>query len=481
MGLCLAALAGTPAGAQVTSVDVIPASVTIPVGARAELLASAYDARGGLVQDAQYRWTSSDPTIARVEPEPALPSVAYVIGVAVGVTTVEVRVGTVTKAVAVVVQGPQPVPQPPPPVVPQRQPDLPDTVMAAGVESRAMAAAARVRAFPFQSAPSCASAFVVGGGLVLTTYRAIRGADRVELEWAGRTLSEVQVAAYSVPNDLAVLRVTGPASTDSLPLASRVVDQQVVWAFGHPNCGAAESQRLRISGHAAGTASVRLSSSLPATFRGAPLVTQQGQVVAVAAADASAIAAPVAQDVTSEARTNLRLRALLTPDQVGRRENHLYGSLAITSGVAGTVARVTPLEAWQWAEAAAEGATPFTFTGPMGRYRIELVQNGQVRATTEAAVRPGELQPVTLTLPVAQAPGPAPARPVAQASAGGGGGFPVALVVLGVAAAGAGGYFLLAKGDETSSETCPSGTTGTPPNCTPITSGGSVRIRVPNP
>lgn len=467
-------------GAQVATIDVQPASLpNLPAGEQREVLALARDARGQDIFDATFRWTTSDPAVVRVEADATVPGLAIVTGIAAGVATIEVRAGNVTKAIAVNVVGQAQ----PTPVQPQARPELPDTVMAPGVADRAANLAARVRAFPFQTAPLCGSGFfVTGDGLLLTTYRAIRGADRLEIELEGQTVSNVQVAAYSTANDLAVLRLPGVSKADSLTPASGVVEETVVWAFGYPDCGSLTRTRLRVQGEqrVEGRSIVRLSDALTTAERGAPLLTQQGQVMAVAAGDATAVPAPQVADLLAQARTNVRLRALLSAQDVGRRENHLFGSLAISSGVAGTAARIRPLESWHWPELATEGATPFTFTGPAGRYRIELLQDGQVRSTSEAVVRAGEVDPVALQLPVAAGPPPAQ-QPPPQVAAGGGGGFPVALVVLGLAGAGAGAYFLLAGGDGG----CPEGTTGTPPNCTPISNGngepGSITISVPNP
>jgi hypothetical protein len=74
---------------------------------------------------------------------------------------------------------------------------------------------------------------------------------------------------------------------------------------------------------------------------------------------------------------------------------------------------------------------------------------------------------------------PAPAAPPTQVARGGGKKFPIAIVLGGLALAG-GGAALLLGGGGGGTETCPAGTTGTPPNCTPIATTGGITISVPN-
>jgi hypothetical protein len=464
----MAVLLVTPAPAQVADLTVQPVDVKMKVGETTEVLASAYDRQGNLVSGVQFNWTSNNPSVVTVEPDPAIPELAILTGVGPGLTLVELRVGNLTRSVPVLVEGPPQQQQPQPePVVPEARVTLPDTVMADGVENRARTLAARVRGFPFGVAPSCASgAFISQGGLLITTYRAIRGASRLEVEVAGQTTSDVQVAHYDVNRDIAILRVRGAAQADSLPFATDVQDNQVVWSFGYPDCGAITSKRMRVAAWENRPAgSLRLTMPLTAAEQGAALVTQMGELAGVAMGDATATAAPNANTLAVQARNNLRLQALLTPEEIGRRENHLFGSLAISSGVAGTLARVRPLEPWQWPGTQQQGLTPYTFSGPVGRYTVELIQNGQVVQSTTATVRAGFVENLALRPPVA----PQAQITVPQQK---GGGFPVALAVLGAAGAGAAVFFLTQSGGE---DIITDGTGGT------TTQPGSITIRVPNP
>lgn len=457
-----------PLEAQVADVQVQPVDIRVRVGETAEVLASAFDRQGNLVSGVTFSWSSSDPSVITVEVDQAIPELAILTGVSAGLALIELRVGNLTRSIPVLVQGPtqpaQPTPAQPTPV----QPALPDTVMAAGVGDRARNLAVRVRGFPFGVAPNCASgAFVGGQGLVLTTYRAIRGATRIEVEFGGRAAGDVLVAHYDRGRDLAVLLVPVTQPGDSLLVANDVVDDQVVWSFGFPDCGAITGKRMRVaaweqrpSGH------LNLTRSLTAAEQGAGLVTQTGLLAGLARGDQTAVPAPQLTQFVQQARDNARLQALLTPEDVGRRENHLFGSLAISSGVAGTMARVRPLEPWQWPETQQQGQTPFTFSGPTGRYTVELLQAGQVVQSATAVVQAGQVVDLALAAPVAAA------QPVAApAQAGGGGGFPWPIAVLGVAGAGAVAFFLTQKKED--------GTTTPPPP--PPSEPGSITIRVPNP
>ena len=181
------------------------------------------------------------------------------------------------------------------------------------------------------------------------------------------------------------------------------------------------------------------------------------------------------QTALDDARSNITAGRLRSPEDVARTENHLYGSFTVRTDATAATIRVTPLESWQWMALAREGAAPLTFTGPMGRYQVDLLMGGTSRASSMVLVTPGGNEAVTLNAPPAQvavtparpqpaAPQPAPTQPVAKK---GGGGAAVPLVILGLGGAGAGAYFLTKK-KTTDSTTTP-------------TTSGSISISVPNP
>jgi len=113
MTMAIAALAAAtpvPARAQdVAEVEVAPRTVTVAVGQRVEVLASAFDAGGDIVT-VPFRWVSSNPEVARVEADPNVAGVASITGVTAGIASVEARVGRRARSVAVqVIAGGQPV------------------------------------------------------------------------------------------------------------------------------------------------------------------------------------------------------------------------------------------------------------------------------------------------------------------------------------------------------------------------------------
>jgi hypothetical protein len=79
--------------------------VTLAVGERRELLATAFDARGDNVATANFVWVSSSPATVRVEADPSMPGIAAVIGVADGLANVEVRVGNKSASTVIQVSG----------------------------------------------------------------------------------------------------------------------------------------------------------------------------------------------------------------------------------------------------------------------------------------------------------------------------------------------------------------------------------------
>ena len=93
-------------GQQVAEVQLAPVAITLGVGERRELLASAYDARGDNLPTVTFVWTSTDPAVVLVEEDPSVPGVAILIGVGRGVASVEARVGGERASAAVQVVAP---------------------------------------------------------------------------------------------------------------------------------------------------------------------------------------------------------------------------------------------------------------------------------------------------------------------------------------------------------------------------------------
>ena len=85
----------------IAELQIAPSTVEIDVGAREGVLVSAYDASGNVVLSTDFRWTSSNPDVVRVEPDPTTPNIAYVVGVAPGVAQVSVASGATQAFLAV--------------------------------------------------------------------------------------------------------------------------------------------------------------------------------------------------------------------------------------------------------------------------------------------------------------------------------------------------------------------------------------------
>jgi len=107
-----------------------------------------------------------------------------------------------------------------------------------------------------------------------------------------------------------------------------------------------------------------------------------------------------------------------------------------------------------------------TFSGPMGRYRAQLLLGSQVRQTQEFTLNPAVTETLRLMQRVAAE---TPGEEQASVSAGGGG-FPVAIVALiGLAGAGAGAALLLSGGG---GNDCPAGQRWDGTRCVPTGSDG---------
>ncbi len=119
VALGLTGAAGASAQA-VAELEVLPPTVTLQVGQRQGVVATAYDARSNVLPSARITWSSTNLAVARVEPDTRQPGVAAVIGVAPGIASIEAesggRKGTVQVQVAGAGGVAPPVPQPGVPV-----------------------------------------------------------------------------------------------------------------------------------------------------------------------------------------------------------------------------------------------------------------------------------------------------------------------------------------------------------------------------
>lgn len=333
--------------------------------------------------------------------------------------------------------------------------------LAEPVRQRVFANTVALTATRFGSPGACGAGAFAAGNLVLTSYTAIRGAESIAALSTGTSLGDgIRVAAYDASANLAVL-VVPAARPDSLLPAATLVDGQALWGVGLAQCRTpGESRALLEEWSDRPAGALRLREALTGTVSGAPLVDHLGRFTGVAVSGTLAVPVRRALPLLETARRNVAARQTLTLADVARRESHLYGTLAITSDVAGAAARLTPLEAWHWTELATTGNAPFTFSGPVGRYRLEVTAPGVPVRAQEVIVRPGETVRVPLAL-----------RTVA---AGGTGGPPAVVkkagvprwvwVVAGVGAAGAAAAM--------------AGGGGPPGGTEPPTTGG-IRIVIP--
>jgi Tol biopolymer transport system component len=104
ISLSLSASVGALAQA-VAELEVLPPTVTLQVGQRQGVVATAYDARNNVLPNARITWSSTNLSVARVEPDPRQPGVATIIGVAAGIASIEAESGGRKGSVQVQVGG----------------------------------------------------------------------------------------------------------------------------------------------------------------------------------------------------------------------------------------------------------------------------------------------------------------------------------------------------------------------------------------
>jgi len=120
-----------------------------------------------------------------------------------------------------------------------------------------------------------------------------------------------------------------------------------------------------------------------------------------------------------------------------------------------------------------------TFSGPMGRYRAQLLLGSQVRQTQEFTLNPAVTETLRLMQRMAAE---TPGEEQASIRDGGGGGFPIAIVALiGLAGAGAAVGLLAGGGGngEPEPQTCPTGQRWDGTRCVPIVTTGGIIIAIP--
>ena len=432
-----------PAAAQVAEIQVLPPDLNLTVGEQATVVATLFDQRGSPITAAvQLTWVSTNLAVATVSFNPAAPGFATITAVSPGIAQIEAISGAIRSTpIVIVVQAPEIEQQ-------QAQPAVtPDSVLPADISTASLGLVARIEPYNFGFAQPCRVGGFVATNLLLTTYRAIRGADSIEVVLSGgrRVSTGVRIAAYDIPSDLAVLHVPVQRAGD-MTVGEDPQENDYVWVVGQPNCQTTQTMRARIAA-APSTGALTLSRSTALGQLGAPVINQAGEIVGVASQGSGAVRASDISSMATQARRNLATGSLLTALRVARAEQHVYGTVALRSNMTNATARIAPLEDWHWPELAQQNTLPFTFSGPQGRYRVELVASGAVQSSTTVTMEAGVANQLLLTpaiLAQQEAPVEEPQPPGAQISPeGGGGSGAIIAVVLLLAGGGAAAAFLL--------------------------------------
>ena len=322
------------------------------------------------------------------------------------------------------------------------QPVVPDSVLMP--ETEALLARSLVGVVPQgDGVGDCRLGFVAtSDGLVGTTYGAIRGAERVELRFSGdqRVDEGVQVAAYDVGRDLAVLKIPAVWAQDSLQVA-HAATSHFSWVVGLTDCRPGDISRIRL-GMLPETPNdlLTVAGEFTAAEQRGLLVDQAGEVLAIVRGPNTGFPASHLSELLDHARSRVAAGSLYTLRAVAERERHRIGYITLMSDLIGARARVTPLEEWQWAQSERTDTLPMVFVGPQGRYGVELLSGTEVVASREITVQPdvlGNVAHLAQDVPVQIA-----------AVSEGGGGFPWPVAVVGLLGGAAGVLLLVLSGDE---------------------------------
>ncbi|MEX2181627.1 MAG: trypsin-like peptidase domain-containing protein [Gemmatimonadaceae bacterium] len=285
--------------------------------------------------------------------------------------------------------------------------------LAADVRSRVARAIVPLNITRFGMPAACAAGVTAGGDkLVLTSYHAIRGADAIVAGGgAAGAPDAIRVAAWDVTANLAIL-VVPTAPSDTLPLTTTLTDGQALFGIGLAECRTANESRVLLDTWAGRpTGVLQLSTAPTLALAGSPLVDYQGTIAGIWAEGPSGVPAAVVTPLIARARVNIAARQLRTPQEVALAERHRYGAVVIAADVPTARIKVTPIEAWHWEGLIAEGAGPLTFSGPAGRYRVEVSAPDATTRTQEITIIAGERTRAAVSLrQVAGGPGVPAAR-----------------------------------------------------------------------
>ena len=442
-GFALALLAGPGSAQTPNEIQVLPANLSLPVNSADQVFATVFDERGTpILGGVRITWASNNVGVAVVTWDDSAPEFATVTAVSPGTAQIEARIGNLRSSIVVVevVVG---VPE----VEPIEIPALPDSVLPVEVSTVSVGTVARIEPHNFGFQQPCRVGGFVGANLLLTSYRAIRGADsiNVTLPSGGRVNSGVRVAAYDPAIDLVVLHVP-VQRTGEMSVGQDPARDDFVWVIGQPDCQATVLTPARIASAPLAGGQMALDQTTVLGQLGAPVINQAGEIVGVAVGGTAAARAADIATLVSQARRNLGAGSLVTALEVATAEQHTYGSVAFRSNLLDGVARITPLETWHWPELARQSQLPITFAGPEGRYQVEFLSSGAVQSTTTVTIQPGVATQLLL-VPTAIAPAgpeePPPPPPGAEIEpAAGGGGSVLPFVLLGLAGAGAAAFLL---------------------------------------
>ncbi len=415
---------------QVATVEVFPDNIALELGERVEMFAEASDSLGDFVEIAVAEWRSSADSIVRIESDMEVPGVATAIAVGSGTATVSVRIQTISTMIRVTVVGPVG-----PPVA-----ALPDSVLPPEVGSRVLANAISIEAERFGQAPGCRSGFLSHRpGLIVTTYTAIRGAERAAaISPSGVAYGVAEVAAYDVGQNVAVLSLReGRGELISPVTLGGPVDH--AWHLGYSSCRErATTRHLSIQSVDMTSGTMQLSLPLDSIEEGGASVERSGALLGMSLRGATAITSDRINALLNRAVANVNADSTLSVRTVADVERHRFGSVVLSAAATTASVRITPLETNHWPELAREEPLPFTLSGPAGRYRVDLLIAGQPRGFSVVRIRPGGIATVSLTEIVAQQqPVVPPGQPPTQATEVRGGKFPWPIALIGVLGAGA--------------------------------------------
>ncbi|MBA3852771.1 MAG: hypothetical protein C0503_00060 [Gemmatimonas sp.] len=228
-------------------------------------------------------------------------------------------------------------------------------------------------------------------GRIAVSYESIRGADSL---WIGGSTVAVGVAAWDRSANLAILSA-GSSSATPLDAAPAPMAGQALFGLGRRDCDTFVEGRALV--HEGPASAVSLTAPATGIEVAAPMVDFEGRFVGFYEGGVRVQTLDALAALNTTADANIAAGVLRRAREVAEAERQRFGVVVLSSAARGARIRVEPMEPWHWAALDTTAASPFTFAGPAGRYRVHLLATRAAAQSEVVTVAAGTRSRSTLS------------------------------------------------------------------------------------